>query len=145
MPSSLIACESSDMTSQNPYRPQRIGNLNRRLWLQHRTIIVGDFNEHHEVWRNEARIWCRLEPLKGEERFAAGGIEDTARALIHLRFRAGINPADHRIIDGTTEQQGEPYEDEPQEGAVVYNITSVRNLDERNAYLALDVAGARVT
>lgn len=127
-----------------PYRKQRIGNLNRRILLQKRELVVGDFNERIEVWRNEAEIWCRLEPLKGEERFAAGGVTDTARALAHIRFRPGINPADHRFIEGDTEQRGDPYEDKPTSGSTMWNVVSVRNLDERDAYLTLDVAGARV-
>lgn len=128
------------MTTIEPYRRQRLGNLNRRVWLQRHVETRNDFNEIVFAWQNEARIWARIEPLKGVERFEAGGIQDTAHALIHIRFRDDVNPAAFRIIEGETEHDGN--EDKPASGAVVWNITGTRQLDERRAYLAMDVAGA---
>ena len=131
------------MTTLRPYLPQPIGNLRHRVWLQKREVVTGPFNEQIQVWRNHARVWARIEPLKGFERMAAGGIQDASQAIIHIRYRDGINAADWRIIEGETEQQGDPAEDVPAPGAIVHNITGTRQLDERCAYLALDVTGAR--
>lgn len=131
------------MTTLRPYLPQPIGNLRHRVWLQERVLVRNSFNELIETWQNHARVWARIEPLKGFERMAAGGIQDASQAIIHIRYRDGINPADWRIIEGETEEQGDPAEDVPAPGAIVHNITGTRQLDERRAYLALDVTGAR--
>ena len=111
------------MTTREPYRGQRIGNMRDRVKLQ-RVELVDDGFGMSETLVDVATVWARVEPLKGQERLVAGSVTQTHNLNVHIRHRADVE-ADWRVVwKGTT-----------------YAITARRNLDERGRFLTLDVAG----
>lgn len=110
------------MTTREPYRPQRIGNLRETVTLQENREVGSDgFGGTIYELVDVATVAARIEPLKGDEQVIAGGIAAVSDVLVHIRHRSDVDET-WRVKDGTTS----------------YNITAVRNLDERRRYLTLD-------
>lgn len=109
------------MTTREPYRPQRVGNLRERVTLQDSTTTQDGFGGTIHEWHDVAEVWARVEPMKQGEHLIAGGIQTVTDVLVHIRHRADVTTTWRLIWQGKT-----------------YNITGVRNLDERRAFLALD-------
>jgi len=111
------------MSTLEPYRGQRIGNMRDRVTLQ-RVELVDDGFGMVETLVTVGTVWARVEPLKGQERVFAGTVTQTHNLLVHIRQHPDV-AANWRVIwKGTT-----------------YTITARRNLDERGRFLTLDVAG----
>lgn len=111
------------MTTREPYRGQRIGNMRDRVTLQSVELVDDGFSTI-ETYVDVATVWARVEPLKGQERLVAGSVTQTHHLHVHIRNRADLQ-ANWRVVwKGTT-----------------YTITGRRNLDERGRFLTLDVAG----
>lgn len=108
------------MTTREPYRGQRVGNLRERITLQERQLVDDGFGTV-ETFVDVGEIWARVEPVKASERTIGGGVQSINDVLVHIRHRDDIGPTWRIRHRGTT-----------------YNITGVRNLDERRAFLALD-------
>lgn len=107
------------MTSRRPYRPQAIGNLRERITLQ-RIEWVDDGYGTIEAPVDVATVFARIEPVKSQDEFIAGGIRATEAVNVHIRHRDDINTTwRFRWKDRT------------------YHIDGIRNLDERRQYLTL--------
>ncbi|MGH6866300.1 MAG: phage head closure protein [Methyloceanibacter sp.] len=109
--------------SLNPYPGQRIGNLRERVELQHRTVELDEFGEPIVTWVPRATVWARVEPLKGEERFAAQQVIATLGHRVHIRYRDDLSTLDRVIWEG---QQ--------------LDVQAVTHPDERKRYTVLDCA-----
>lgn len=121
--------------SLKPWRPQIIANLRQRVVIQDFVTTLNDYNEEVQSWQNVATVWARIEPLKGDEAFAAGQTSAFKTVNIHIRHRTDIDTTMRIIHGGTTHVAGE---DIPDSGSTIYNIVSLRNLDERQRYLSID-------
>lgn len=114
------------MTSREPYRPQRIGNLRERVQLVKFVPGEPDWSGHpgDPTWEPQPAIWARVEPLKGDERVIGGGLSAVASVLVHIRYRDDVAPT-WRLMHRGRE----------------YNIRAIRNLDERGRFISLDCEG----
>lgn len=109
------------MTTREPYRAQRIGNLRERVTIQRYTTVDDGYGNQIRTWADLATVFARVEPLKGEERAIAGGMGNPYSVTIHIRHR-DVSPGMNRIMFKGKE----------------HRIQYVRNLDERGRFLALD-------
>lgn len=109
------------MTTREPYKGQRIGNLRERVTLQDFTSTDDGFGGRIEEWYDVAEVWARIEPVKAGEQLIAGGIQSITDVLVHVRHRDDITSQWRIIWRG-----------------IVYRITGARNLDERGQFLTLD-------
>lgn len=109
------------MTTREPYRAQRIGNMRERVTLQEATTTTDGFGGTIETWQDVAEVWARVEPVKSTEAIVAGGIANIDDVLVHIRHRDDVAPTWRLVWQGGT-----------------YSITGVRNLDERKRTLTID-------
>lgn len=105
-----------------PSRPQRIGNLRERVTLVREERGEPDgFGGYSYEYVDVATIWARVEPVKADEQFIAGGIQSITDVLVHIRHRDDVEPTWRLNWQGKQ-----------------FNITGIRNLDERGRFLVLD-------
>ena len=109
------------MTSREPYRGQRIGNMRERITLQRLERTPDGGGGFEETFVDVTTVWARVEPVKADEQFIAGGIQSITDVLVHIRHRDDVVPT------WRLEWQGRQF-----------NITGIRNLDERGRFLVLD-------
>lgn len=109
------------MTSREPWKPQRVGNLRERVTVQDYTTVDDGYGNQVPTWVDLATVWARVEPIKGREAFIAGGIRNPSTVYIHIRHLEGIAPDLRAIHNGK-----------------LYNIKRVWNADERGRYLTLE-------
>ena len=75
----------------------RAGKLRQRLTIQQPTETRGPSGAALEAWREFARVWGAVEPLRGREFFAAQEIHSEVTTRIRIRYLAGIT-ANMRIL-----------------------------------------------
>ena len=109
------------MTSREPYRPQRIGNLRERVTLLHEETTPDGHGGFETEYVEIGTVWARVEPVKDGEQFIAGGIQNITDVLVHIRRRDDLDTTSRLTWEGRT-----------------FNIKGIRNLDERGRFLALD-------
>lgn len=114
------------MTSREPYRPQRIGNLRERVVLEKYVPGEVDWSGHpaDPTWEPQPAVHARVEPVKGTERLIAGGLAAVDTILVHIRHRSDVTPVWRLTYAGRS-----------------FNIRSLRNLDERDRFLTLECEG----
>jgi SPP1 family predicted phage head-tail adaptor len=93
-------------------------DLHHRLALEQLERVDDGGGGFTENWAAVATLWCDLRPLTGSETVEADRLAGTVSHEISLRYRLGILPA-MRFRDG----------------ARVFHIVSVINVDERNRWL----------
>jgi SPP1 family predicted phage head-tail adaptor len=79
--------------------------MKQRVILQKRVLVNDAFNAPFESWEFVAGLRASVEPLVGREFFASGtGALPQKQAQIdmriRIRYRKGLNPAEHRIVYG---------------------------------------------
>lgn len=109
------------MTTREPYRPQRVGNLRERLTIQHYTVVDDGMGNEIPTWSDLATVWCRVEPLKGDERIIADAVRNPYSVVFHIRYRNDVT-TDLRIM-----YQGK-----------LFNLKRITNYDERKRFLSIE-------
>ena len=98
----------------------RSGSLRHVMELQTKPPAdVAEYDEHGqevEVWTTAATIRARITPLSGRELLNAMAIRHDVSHEIATRYRGVLNPALTRLVMGNR----------------IFNIASIRTLDERN-------------
>ncbi|MCT8992048.1 phage head closure protein [Chelativorans sp. SCAU2101] len=112
------------MTSREPYRAQRIGNLREHVTLLERVEESDGQGGTTVTWHEIGPIAARVEPLKGEERVIAGRLASPYDVAVHIRYRDDVRTGWRLVYRGET-----------------LDITSLRNLDERKRFLTIDCTG----
>ena len=88
-----------------PLRIYSAGQLNQLVQLQARAEGRNALNERVGAWVDEGQpIFAALEYLRGQERLAAGALQQTLDAIFVVRFRTSITP-DKRLV-----HKGQPYD-----------------------------------
>lgn len=80
-----------------------IGERRDRVTFQTPVISTDDFGEPDKSWADICTSWALVQPLKGTERFSAGGVKADADHRIVTRNRpelASLSPTD-RIVFGS--------------------------------------------
>lgn len=95
--------------------------MRQRIILQKRAMAENAFGEQVESWEDVTPINASVEPLVGKEFFRGGSgalpqVQAEVDTRIRIRYRKGLNPAEHRIVHG----------------GVVYDLVAVIQDRERN-------------
>lgn len=99
----------------------RQGQLDRRAEIIGSATTRNEYNEAIEAPAVVATVMCRLQEMSGREFVAAAQLFAEQRAVITIRYRAGIDTRNSVRVDGKT-----------------WNIGSIRELGRRR-YLELAV------
>ncbi len=83
------------------------GELDQRITIERKTITQADNGESVATWAPIASgtVWARVQQLTGRDQIAAQQVQYPADVRIVIRYRAGIDPENHRILHA-----GRPYE-----------------------------------
>lgn len=98
----------------------RIGSLRHRITLQARIESQDLYGQPLETWLDSAPVFAEVAALSGRELFQAQQVNAETTTRIRIRYRDDVTPA-LRI----------------KFGAILYNIQSVINLENRNRELVL--------
>ncbi len=98
------------------------GKLRKRVTIQERTETKNNFAEAVEGFAAVGSAWASITPMTGKEPYSADKPSPDVTHEIRLRYNPGllITPA-HRLLCG----------------ARIFDVKSVRNVDERNREIAI--------
>lgn len=105
----------------NPARPQRIGNLRHRIVPYLLEQVPDGGGGYSNVWTAQDAIWCRVEPLRGEARFASRQVLEAVIVRVHVRAAALSADVTRFKHDGAE-----------------YEVLARYNGDERSRYITLE-------
>lgn len=77
--------------------------MRHRIILQKRATTESTYGEQVESWEDVTPLNASVEPLVGREFFRSGDLPQKIAEVdtrIRIRFRKGLNPAEHRILYG---------------------------------------------
>ena len=77
--------------------------MRQRVTLQKRVMTENDYGEPVETWEDMTGLNASVEPLQGREYFRGGDLPQKQAEVdtrIRIRYRKGLNPAEHRIVSG---------------------------------------------
>ena len=77
------------------------GNLDQRISIQVRDLVVDQVGQPIEVWLPVAELWANIKHLSGAESIRGDAPLSTLRASIRIRWRAGLD-AGMRVLHGAT-------------------------------------------
>lgn len=97
--------------------------------LRERVYIERADNDGNWTLLTPTERWARIQPLNGNEQSEAQRLQATANYQIRIRFFDGLRE-DDRFRDGDTR---------------VFNIKSIRNMDERKVYMDCDCEEGWIT
>jgi len=108
--------------------PYSAGQLNQRVQLQAQDTTRNGLGEVSGAWVNQGTpVWAKAEPLSGQERLAAGALQQTMDTRFLIRHRAGVTPSLRLLWQG-----------------VAYDIVSAVPLDGGTEWIEImAVTGAR--
>lgn len=98
----------------------RIGDLRKRVTIQSETPTSDNAGGYALAWTDVATVWAEIEPLGGNEVFAAQHLEGHVTHRVTMRYRGGVT-TDMRLTCGSR----------------AFNIRAVLNTDERNRWIEL--------
>ena len=78
-------------------------SMKHRIFLQKRATTENAYGEQVESWEDVTPLNASVEPLVGREFFRSGDLPQKIAEVdtrIRIRFRKGLNPAEHRILYG---------------------------------------------
>lgn len=80
----------------------QIGQLDRAITIQQRTVTQDAAGQEIETWSLLAVVWARIRPQKGGERFSAQQVVGKAVMTFRIRHRTDVT-VQHRLVwDGKT-------------------------------------------
>lgn len=77
--------------------------MRQRIILQKRVQTKSSYGERVESWEDVTPLNASVEPLVGREFFRGSDLPQKIAEVdtrIRIRYRKGLNPAEHRIIYG---------------------------------------------
>lgn len=97
----------------------KIGQLRHRLEIQEKKSVKDEWGNQVSEWFTVATAWAAIEPIRGEEYWAAGAQQETIHRVT-MRYVPGVTPK-HRLLFGDR----------------ILEIESTLNLEERSRLLEL--------
>ena len=79
------------------------GDLCHRVTLQVRVAGIDQLGQESQSWADVAEVWAKVEPLRGNQFFAAAQMQSEVTTRITIRWRANVTPAMRAVW------RGEPY------------------------------------
>jgi SPP1 family predicted phage head-tail adaptor len=98
----------------------RAGQMSKKVTVQQATETRDSDGGIIQAWATFATLWCSIEPIKGDEFFAAQTTGATVTHRIRTRYCPGVTPKMRLSWDSR-----------------IFNILSVINFKERNAELEI--------
>ena len=99
----------------------RAGRRRHLVQFQRATETSDAYGEMTQTWATIATDWCAVEPLRGNEKFAAMQVQTDIDTRIIAKWHSALSTL-------TTK-------DRVLFGAIIYDIKEVLNIDQRNAEL----------
>jgi SPP1 family predicted phage head-tail adaptor len=100
--------------------PQRAGNLDTRIVLEHRDETDDEVGDPVPDWTQYAEVWAHIAPQSGSEALAEGQVHAQRLTRITIRYRNDVLPTDRILLAG-----------------VPYNIEAVLDREFRRDELTL--------
>ncbi len=97
-----------------------VGKLRHRVTIQQLVNTDDGAGGSIETWQNVATVWAAIEPLRGNERYAAQQVQSTLTHKVTIRYREGIKPQMRLTYKGR-----------------IFDIESVIDIEERHHWLEL--------
>lgn len=98
----------------------KIGQLRHRLEIQEKKSVKDEWGNQVSEWFTVATAWAAIEPIRGEEYWAAGAQQGETIHRVTMRYVPGVTP-EHRLLFGDR----------------ILEIESTLNLEERSRLLEL--------
>lgn len=98
----------------------KIGQLRHRLEIQEQRSVRDEWGNQVSEWFTVATAWAAIEPIRGEEYWAAGAQQGETIHRVTMRYVPGVTPK-HRLLFGNR----------------ILEIESTLNLEERSRLLEL--------
>jgi len=98
----------------------KIGQLRHRLEIQEQRSVRDEWGNQVSEWFTVATAWAAIEPIRGEEYWAAGAQRGETIHRVTMRYVPGVTPK-HRLLFGNR----------------ILEIESTLNLEERSRLLEL--------
>lgn len=98
----------------------KIGQLRHRLEIQEQRSVRDEWGNQVSEWFTVATAWAAIEPIRGEEYWAAGAQRGETIHRVTMRYVPGVTP-EHRLLFGDR----------------ILEIESTLNLEERSRLLEL--------
>jgi SPP1 family predicted phage head-tail adaptor len=96
------------------------GRMRKRVELQHFSENQNDYGEKIRDYTTYATVWAEIKPLQGKELEHAQQISAETDFRIRIRYHSAV-ASEHRVVYGER----------------VFEITAVKNIEERNKELIL--------
>lgn len=77
-----------DCDNKSPTLAQR---LDKRILVQRTATVQNEYGEPEAGWEDVAVVWAAIEPLRGQEFFAAAQENSEVTTRIRIRYREGID------------------------------------------------------
>lgn len=78
----------------------RVGDLDRRITIQAKTVERDDYGATKETWSDAATVWAQYLPGGGDERFAAAQVYAETQARFRIRWRDDVTTQHRVLFDG---------------------------------------------
>lgn len=73
------------------------GRMNQRITIEEKTSTRSSTGAEVVTWTPVAEVWARVEPIRGNEFFAAGQMQDATDHRVTIRYRSGIT-REQRVV-----------------------------------------------
>lgn len=96
------------------------GRLKHRGKIQQASEVANSFGEMVPTWADALTRYCSINPLSGQELFAAQQVQAEVTHKIKMRYTAGLTPKMRLVYAGR-----------------VFNFLNILNTDEENYELTI--------
>lgn len=80
----------------------QIGQLNRRVTIQQRSAVIGDFGQQSTYWSDVCTVWAHVAPLTGRELVNAQARFSEVTYRVTILYRKGITAAMRVLFEDLT-------------------------------------------
>ena len=99
----------------------QIGELKKRIEVHEKHEVRDEYGAVKYEWITVGRVWAKIEPKLGDERFERDRVKDYSKWIITVRFYAGLT-TEYRVKHKDT----------------LYDIVSVINKEEGNRWSVME-------
>ena len=75
----------------------KIGQLRHRLEIQEKRSVMDEWGNQVSEWFTVATAWAAIEPIRGEEYWAAGAQQGETIHRVTMRYVPGVTPKHRRF------------------------------------------------
>lgn len=98
-----------------------IGKMRYPLQLQTASYTADSGGGSATTWTTTATIYGDINPVRAEEKYRQGQVQESVTHEVYVRYRAGLTTANRLVYDNRT-----------------FNVKGVINVDERKRFMKLN-------